>query len=447
MARITRRAFVGDLAVAGLAVTIVPRHVLGRGFVAPSDKLNVAVVGAAGRGRDNLQGVAREGENIYALCDVDWRAAERSFAEYPKAKRYRDYREMLSTDGKNIDAVVVSTPDHTHAVITAAALRAGKHVYCEKPLTRTISETKAIVELARRTPKAATQMGNQGHALEGTRVIRELVESGAIGTVKEIHYWTNRPIWPQAIERPTEAFNPPPTLDWNLWLGPAPERPYAPAYAPFRWRGWWDFGTGALGDIACHAFDAAFWTLDLGYPSRIEAETSRLFPETAPRTSRIIYDFPAKGARGPIRVVWRDGELSPPRPEELPPEAAWPNYYDGGHQLWYGSDGMLIAEIYGERPVLLPAAKQAAVAASPPEKKYPRPGNPYAEWITAAKAGKQPGSSFAEYSGPLTQMVLIGNLAVRMGRAIDLDPATGVVTNTVVPPELLGNPYRRGWNL
>ena len=447
MARITRRAFVGDLAVVGLAVTIVPRHVLGRGFVAPSDTLNVAVVGVGGRGRDNLLGVAREGQNIYALCDVDLRAAERAFNEFPKAKRYRDYREMLATDGRNIDAVVVSTPDHTHAVVAAAALKAGKHVYCEKPLTRTITETRALMDLARRNPKLATQMGNQGHAGEGTRALRELYESGAIGTVKEIHYWTNRPIWPQAIERPIEAFNPPPTLDWNLWLGPAPERPYAPAYAPLRWRGGWDFGTGALGDIACHAYDAAFWALDLGFPSRIEAETTRLYPETAPRASRITYDFPAKGARGPVRIVWRDGELMAPRPPELPPEVAYPSYADVGHQMWYGSEAALIADPYGERPIILDAARQAQVAANPPAKKYPRVPNVYAEWIAAAKQGRQPGSSFAEYSGPLTQMVLLGNLAVRMGRAIDLDPATGVVTNTVVPPELLGNAYRKGWTL
>src|SRR5919199_831322 len=320
---LSRRSFVADLSRASVALAaaplIVPRHVLGRGFLAPSDTLNVAFVGVGGRGRDDLAGVAKEGENVYALCDVDLKSAEASFGAYPRAKKYRDWREMLDREGKSIDAVVVATPDHSHAAVAIAAMRAGKHVYCEKPLTRTLAEAQALMDQARRS-RVATQMGNQGHAGDGTRTIRELIESGAIGTVREVHYWTNRPIWPQGIERPVQAYNPPPTLDWNLWLGPAPERPYAPDYAPFRWRGWWDFGTGALGDIACHSMDAAFWTLGFKYPSRVVAESTPVFPETAPRSSRIVYEFPAKPtaerapARGPVRVVWRDGELGSPRP-------------------------------------------------------------------------------------------------------------------------------------
>jgi predicted dehydrogenase len=290
-------------------------------------------------------------------------------------------------------------------------------------------------------------MGNQGHAGAGTRLIRELYEAGAIGRVREIHYWTNRPIWPQGIERPQQAYNVPPWLDWNLWLGPAPERPYATDYAPFRWRGWWDFGTGALGDIAAHSMDAAFWTLDLGFPTRIEAESTRVFAETAPRVSRIIYDFPAKAGRDAVRVVWRDGEITAPRPAGLPPESAWPNYQDPGSQLWIGTDGSLIADPYGDRVLLLDAKKQAEFAAKPPPQKYPRVKNVHDEWITAGKAGTQPGSNFAGHSGPLTQMVLLGNLAVRTGQPIELNSATGDVRSPVIPEELIRPTYRAGWSL
>ena len=443
---LSRRTFVGQLAGTAAAFTIVPRHVLGRGYQAPSDTLNVACVGVGGKGRTDVEGLA--GENVYALCDVDARMAEASFNAHPKAKRYTDWRELLVKEAKNIDAVMISTPDHTHAVVAMAALKAGKHVFCQKPLARTLDEVRALRAEARRRPKQATQMGNQGHAGDGTRKIRELVEAGAIGTVRELHYWTNRPIWPQAIDRPVEAFNPPPWFDWDLWLGPAPERPYAPAYAPFRWRGWWDYGTGALGDIGCHSLDAAFWALDLGTPARIEAETTRQFPETAPRTSRIIYDFPARGARGPIRAVWRDGELAGPRPAGLPEQYAWPaGYSDVGTQLWIGSDGMLIADVYGDKPMLLDAAKRAAMEASPPPEKYPRSPGIYNEWIAAAKAGAQPSSNFGDHAAALTEMVLLGNLAVRTGQPVTMNPSTGAVMSAGVPRELLGGEYRKGWTL
>src|SRR5882672_11288765 len=254
--RISRRKFVGGVA-AGLSFTIVPRHVLGRGFVAPSDKLNIACIGVGGMGANDVRGVGKT-ENIYALCDVDDRQAAGSFSAFPLAKRFKDFRVMLEKEGKNIDAVTVSTPDHTHTVAGMMAMKLGKHTRIQKPLARTLWEVKQLEDAARRY-KVATQMGNQGHAEEGTRLMREWVEAGAIGTVREIQLWTNRPIWPQALERPLDEFYTPSTLDWDLWLGPAPARPYHPAYAPFKWRGWWDFGTGALGDIACHSMDASFW--------------------------------------------------------------------------------------------------------------------------------------------------------------------------------------------
>jgi len=442
---ISRRSFVGDVALAGAAFTIVPRHVLGgRGFTAPSDTLNIACIGVGGKGESDVRGVSTE--NIYALCDVDLHSAATSFRAFPQAKKYRDYREMLDREGAHIDAVTVTIPDHAHAAAAMLAMKHGKHVFCQKPLARTLHEVQALMDGARRY-KVATQMGNQGHAGNGTRLIREVVEAGWIGSVREVHYWTDRPIWPQGLERPLEAYETPPWLDWNLWLGPAPERPYHPAYAPFKWRGWWDFGCGALGDIAAHAMDAAFWTLSLGLPSRIEAETTRLYEESAPKLSRIVYEFAARGARGPVRVVWHDGGLSEARPRELPPEFDWPEYADVGSQLWIGSDGMLVADCYGDGVRMLDAKKQAELVAKPPAQKYERSPGVYAEWIRACKGGAAAGSSFAEHAGPLTKMVLLGNLAIRMNQRLELNPATGEVTNAKVPEEWVKPAYRAGWEL
>lgn len=441
--RISRRRFVGDVA-AGLTFTIVPRHVLGRGFQAPSDTLNIASIGVGGMGRNDVRGM--ETENIYALCDVDWKMALNAFQAYPKAKRYRDYREMLDKEAKNIDAVTISTPDHSHTAAGMLAMRAGKHTFIQKPLARTVGEVRALTEYARRHPKLMTQMGNQGHARDGTRLIREWVEAGAIGTVREVHFWTNRPIWPQAIERPLEDYHVPEWLDWNLWLGPARERPYHPAYAPFKWRGWWDFGTGALGDMACHIMDAAFWSLDLGYPSRIEPESTPLFKETAPAGSRITYSFPAKGARPALTVVWRDGSLYPARPPEVTDDQPWP-LDSGGGQLWIGTAGELAAGTYGDDPKLLDPAKHAELTAHPPAEKYPRSKGVYAEWIAACKGGTPAGSTFDGHAGAFTEMVLLGCLAVRLGRTLEIDPTTGSITNVRVPPEYIQPVYRQGWSL
>jgi predicted dehydrogenase len=393
-------------------------------------------------GASDVQGMSSQ--NIYALCDVDANRAARSFSSYPRAKRYQDFRVMLERDGAAIDAVTVSTPDHTHTAAALTALRMGKHVYCQKPLTRTIWETQQLMSAARQAG-VATQMGNQGHSWEGTRQIREWVEAGCIGTVREVHYWTNRPIWPQAIERPLESYHVPAYLNWDLWLGPAPERPYHPAYAPFNWRGWWDFGTGALGDIACHSMDAAFWAFELGYPTRVEAESTKLFEETAPAASRIVYDFPARGSRPAIRVVWRDGNLTPPRPADLADEAAWPPGDSG--QLWVGDEGTLVAGIYGESPRLVNEARHAELTAHPPEQRYPRTEGVYEEWIEACKSGGRAGSDFAEHSGPLTEMALLGNLAVRTAKVLEIDPQTGRVTNTTIPDEYVRPVYRAGWEV
>jgi predicted dehydrogenase len=429
---------------AAAAFTIVPRHVLGRGYRAPSDTLNFACIGVGGMGWSDVRGVGRD-HNVYALCDVDTNSARRAFAGFPQAKRYADFREMLATEADNIDAVTVSTPDHVHASATMAALRLKKHVYCQKPLTRTVHEARTVADEARRAG-VVTQMGNQGHASDGVRVMREWVEAGLIGTVREVQYWTNRPIWPQAIRRPTEVHHVPPHLQWDLWLGPSPERPYHPAYAPFRWRGWWDFGTGALGDIACHAMDAAFWVLDLGYPERVEPDATQLFPETAPTSSRVEYTFPRKGDRAPVKVVWRDGGLVPAAPPEIDDVRGWPPSAEGG-QLWIGDEGKLLADIYGRNPRLLDAERHAEVTANPLPERYPRVEGVYGEWIDAIMAGTRSGSDFAEYAGPLTEMVLLSNLAVRMGRTLEFDTSSGDVTNVAVPEDFVRPSYRDGWTL
>lgn len=444
MPRSSRREFVSSMAAGAGLFHIVPRHVLGRGYRAPSDTLNVACIGVGGMGRNDVRGM--EAENLVALCDVDWNAAADAFRSYPKARRYRDYREMLDKEAKSIDAVTVSTPDHSHAAATLLALRAGKHVYCQKPLARTLGEVRAVMAEAARRPKQHTQMGNQGHCNEGTRQVREWVEAGVIGEVQEVHYWTNRPIWPQGIDRPTQAHNVPPHLDWNLWLGPAPDRPYNPAYAPFNWRGWWDYGTGALGDMACHGMDAAFWALDLHYPTRIEPETGKLYEETAPKMSRVTYHFPARGNRGPVTVYWRDGGLWPARPAGLPDTMSWPPEEIGG-QMWVGTRGALLAGMYCDNPRLLDPAKDAELKANPPAPKYERSPGVYAEWIRAIKGGAPNLSTFPGHAGPLTEMVLFGCLAVRAGRPLDVDPARGEVTNMKLAEEWVRPSYRRGWTL
>lgn len=444
---LSRRRFVSELTKAGAgayAFTIVPRHVLGRGYRAPSDTLNVACIGVGGMGFNDVRGMASE--NIAVLCDVDDRAAERAYTMWPKAKRYKDYRQMFDREAGSIDAVTISTPDHHHAAAAMLALKAGKHVYCQKPLARTVGEVRALKAEAARRPKQVTQMGNQGHSMEGTRVIREWVESGAIGTVQRVEFWTNRPIWAQGINRPTEMHNVPATLDWDLWLGPAAQRPYHPAYAPFAWRGWWDFGTGAMGDMACHIMDASFWALELGYPTRVTPESSQLFAETAPKVSRITYEFPARGNRPAITVVWRDGSLFPARPTEWGAQRAWPHDQEGG-QLWVGSTGSFIAGTYGGDPTMCDPDRQAEMVAKPVPKKYPRTEGVYKEFIAAIKGGTQAGSAFATHAGPLTEMIVLGNLAVRSGRAIELDAQTGAVKTTGIPPEWITPTYRTGWSL
>ncbi len=441
MAKMNRRSFMTTAAASAAGLTIVPRHVLGGvGYKAPSDTLNIAGIGAGGKGYSDIVGCAHE--NIAVLCDIDFQRGKRAVEKYPDAKRYTDYRKMLDAE-PGIDAVIVSTPDHTHAMIALDAMQRGKHVYCQKPLTRTLEECRRMMAVAEESG-VTTQMGNQGHAGTGTRQIREWVESGILGEVSRIEYWTNRPIWPQALDRPSDAHNVPPHVDWDLWLGPVQWRPYHPDYYhPFNWRGWWDFGTGALGDIACHAMDAAFWTFDLGTPTEVVAETTQLYAESAPAACRIEYKFPAKGNRGPIDVIWRDGQLSPPRHEFFDGDT-WPTMRSG--QILVGEKGILIADMYGNRPQLYPEALHQKIEAEPPAEKFARTEGPYKEWTEAIKAGKKAGSDFATHSGPLTEMVLIGNLAVRTHEVVRWQPDK-LTAGSAAMDALIGYDYRDGWKL
>ena len=442
---IPRRTFVAGAAAAGAASLVPGAAATGatrrRGR---QEAIDVACIGVGGMGLSDVRGVADAGFNVVALCDVDQQAAEEAYRLHPEARRYTDWRELLAAE-TDVPAVTISTPDHSHAVITMAALRAGKHVYTQKPLVRTLAEARAVRAEAARRPGQITQMGNQGHAGEGVRLMREWVEAGLIGDVTEVHYWTNRPIWPQGVTRPTDLHVPLPTFDWDLWLGPAQERPYNPAYAPFRWRGWWDFGTGALGDMACHLMDAAYWILELGYPEWVEAECSRVYDETAPESSRVVYQYPARNGRGPVRIVWRDGALVPQRPEEWPERDPWPWSTTGG-QLWVGSERKMVAGTYSQEPRILDEALMTRLKEEPLEERYPRTDGVHEEWLAAIRAGEKSGSDFATYAAGFTEMVLLGCLAQRVHRRLEVNPDTGEIL-TDVPEHFVDPPYREGWSL
>ena len=445
---LSRRVFLARSTLAAASVTIVPSRLLGLGGEKPpSERLNIAGVGVAGQGAGDLGQMTSE--NIVALCDVDWAHAADTFKRYPDAKRFKDYRKMLD-EVKEIDAVVVATPDHSHAAASACAMRQGKHVYCEKPLTHTVHEARRLAEIAREM-KVATQMGNQGQASEATRRLSELVWDGAIGSVSEAHVWTDRPsnglfdeYWPQGVDRPKDTPAVPETLDWDLWLGPAPSRPYHPAYLPFRWRGWWDFGTGALGDIGCHALDPVFRALRLGHPLSVQASSTRVNQETYPLASMVTYEFPARGDMPALKLIWYDGGIRPPRPEGLPQGEV---LGDNG-RLLIGDKGFLLSERRGSDK-LFPESRRSEY--KPPEPTIPRSIGHYKEWIEASKGGKPGGSSF-DWAGPLTEVVLLGNIALRVQLRKELtrakllwDPLAFKITNISAANEFLRAPYREGW--
>jgi len=443
--RISRRDFLGSAATAA-AFTIVPRYVLGGPRnIPPSEKLNIAGIGVGGQGAGDLGNVSSQ--NIVALCDVDWRHAAGTFNRYSNARKYHDFRKMLDKEDKNIDAVVVATPDHIHAPASMAAIKRGKHVYCEKPLTHSVYEARKVAEAAREH-NVATQMGNQGQATERPRLMCEYIWDGAIGPVREVHVWTDRPLrglsavyWPQGVERPKETPLVPETLDWDLWLGPAPYRPYHPAYLPFKWRGWWDFGTGALGDIGCHALDPVFRALKLGHPTSVEAISTLVNNETYPVASAVHYQFPARGDMPPVKLTWYDGGMRPPRPDELEDD----RQIGTNGALFVGDKGKMLGES------LIPDARRKEYGKPP--KVLPRSPGHHQEWIDACKGGKPAGSNF-DHAGPLAEVVLLGNVALRpelrekMNRTKLLwDGPNLKITNVPEANKFLRREYREGWTL
>jgi len=460
--RVSRRDFVRNTAGAITAFNVLPGWVLGlNGQTPPSEKLNIAAIGAAGQAAQDINGL--QAHNIVALCDVDWAHAAGTFKKFPNAKPWKDFRKMLDAH-KDIDAVIVATPDHMHAFASMAAMQLGKHVYCEKPLTHSVWEARRVATVAREK-KLATQMGNQGQASGQTRRLCEMVWGGAIGPVREAHIWTDRPsngllneYWPQGVNRPTDEPPVPATLDWDLWLGPAPQRPYHPAYLPFKWRGWWDFGTGALGDIGCHSFDPVFRALKLGAPISVEASSTRVNEETYPLAARGADTPPnnshlstpeaAAAARvemPALKLVWYDGGLRPPRPPEL----------EDGDEM--GAMGMLLVgdrgKILGQgmRHRLLP--EKLANEFGEPAEKIPRSPGHYQEWAAACKGGAPAGSYF-DWAGPLAEAVLLGNVALRLRLRQELvkhkllwDPLNLRITNLPEANDFLRREYRAGWTL
>jgi predicted dehydrogenase len=462
----TRRRFLRGTALSAAAFTIVPSAVLGlRGETPPSEKLNLAGIGIGGQGAEDLKQLTSQ--NIVALCDVDQDYAAHTFKVYPKARQFTDYRKMLD-EMKEIDGVVIATPDHHHAFASMEAIRRGKHVYCEKPLTHSVWEARHLAEAAR-TANVATQMGNGGQASKETRRLSEYVWAGAIGEVREVHIWTDRPsnglfaeYWPQGVARPKDAPPIPATLDWDLWLGPAPSRPYHPAYLPFKWRGWWDFGTGALGDIGCHSMDPVFRALKLAAPLSVQASSTRVNEESFPLASIVTYQFPARSAEvqainchvrelsgaaagaitmPPCKLCWYDGGIRPPRADGLPDD------------VLMGENGRLLI---GDKGFILnnsvyPASAAKAVA-DLPHSIPPSPGH-HLEWVEACKGGKPAGSNF-DWAGPLAESVLVGNVALRVQLRQEMtlcklnwDSASLRFTNIEDANKFLRREYRPGWTL
>ncbi|MFZ2147809.1 MAG: Gfo/Idh/MocA family oxidoreductase [Sedimentisphaerales bacterium] len=443
--RISRRGFMGRTVAAAATFTIVPRYVLGgNAFTAPSNKLNIACIGIGGRGGDNLEGVSRE--NIVALCDVDMRQVGKAFENYPNAKRYTDFRKMLDDMDNQTDAVVVSTPDHTHAVACMEAIRRGKHLYCEKPLAHSIYEIRELMKAARKH-KVITQLGNQGHSFDHIRMFCEWIWDGAIGNVREVHAFCGSDYSKiNQLPRLEERHEIPSELDWDLWLGPAQYRRYNPMYLPGSWRGWMPFGCGTIGDWVCHVVDPVFWALDLGAPITVQAQAKGYDPkkhaDTFPAGTIVNYEFPASGKRGPVKLVWFDGVEKPPRPEELEDGRKVP----GTGAIVIGDKGKIMYGSHGADGVRI-IPKTMMRAYEQPAQTLPRVQGHHKDWLDAIKNNTQAGSNF-DYGGPLTELALLGIIATKMlGRKLQWDGENMRFTNCDEANQFINPPYREGWTL
>ena len=460
---ISRRCFLHNSTLAAVAFSVVPRNVIaGSGQISPNEKITLAGIGMGGQGIQNIENLMRlPGIQVVAVCDVNresggylswnWtqgneirtcgrdparRAVETYYASktssgtYSGCKSYNDYRELL--DKEDIDAVMVATPDHSHAVITIDALKRRKHVYCEKPLTYSVEEARLVTEAARQA-KVATQLGNQGQATEQARLVCELVADGAMGAIREVHVWSGPRFWsfPTWDGRPKDTPPIPNGLDWDLWLGPAPHRPYHPCYCPWTWRNWWDFGTGLLGDLGCHKLSTVFKALNLGHPISVEASATKLNPETYPLGEIVRYEFPARGSMPPVTLVWYDGGLKPPRPAEMEPD----EYIDD--VIYIGEKGKIAGQD------ILPELKSY----KRPAKTLPRSPGHFEEWVAACRGGAPAGSNFIDHSGLLTEVCLLGNVAVRAQKKLLWDGQKMQFKNDEKSNRLLRREYRAGWKL
>ena len=474
----SRRAFIKKTAITSLGISIIPRHVMGKGFIAPSDKLNIAVVGGGGKGYSDMINVWNNGaNNIVAICDVDWNMASKAFKQFPKAKPFKDFRKMFE-NMHGIDAVTVSTPDHTHAVITLTAMQLNKDVYVQKPLTHNIYEARVLTEAANKH-KIVTQMGNQGASGKGVQTMANWFDKGLIGTVDQVHVWTDRPVWPQGIPTPTDKPALLNDLDWDTWIGPAQWVDYHPLYHPFKWRGWWNFGTGALGDMGCHLMDPPYRVLGLGYPTEVESSVGAVYtqdwipdyyPESCPPSSRTQLKFKATEKNpSEVKLNWTDGGLRPFHPELIPANHPLGDEDSSNGVIMIGEKGIMTCGTYGRNPKIYLNSGEIIL----PEKDEDKEDDPLPEnghhtrWVEACKAGygseqhKALTSSF-DFSGPLTESVLMGNLAIRSynlrekadrgfnypGRKKLLwDGQNMRVTNFEPANQFVKREYREGWKL
>ncbi len=470
-----RRSFIKKTALTSLGISIIPRHVMGQGFIPPSDKLNIAVIGGGGKGYSDAINAWNNGaSNIAAICDVDWNQSKRLMEKFPKAKRFKDYKKLFD-EIKNIDAVTVSTPDHTHAVIAMAAIKSNKHVYVQKPLTHSIHEARMLTEAANEY-KVVTQMGNQGASGNGVKQMIKWFDEGKIGAVNKVHVWTNRPVWPQGINTPTDKPALIDGLDWNNWVGPAKMVDYHPLYHPFKWRGWWNFGTGALGDMGCHLIDPPFRVLGLGYPTEVESSVGAVFkkdwspeylPESCPPSSRTQLKFPASAKNASeITLTWSDGGLRPFHPDLIPADHPIGDHDSANGVIMIGDKGIMTCGTYGVAPKVYLNNGDLLTFEDTEKSILPESGH-NASWVEACKEGfgkekhKALTSSF-DFAGPLTESVLMGNLAIRSynlrkpkgngfeypGRKKLLwDGDNMKITNFDEANQFVKRTYRDGWKL